>query len=88
MFDVGQRVIVITDKGLAYDATVLERAQGDGGPGAYKVVLNDRGPEQLGQWHKACDVFTLEKSDDEDEAESSIESFLRTHPEDELPPSL
>jgi len=57
MFDVGQKVLVLTDKGVAYDATIIARATGDSGPGAYKVVLNDRGPEQLGQWHKADDVF-------------------------------
>jgi hypothetical protein len=76
MFDVGQRVIVITEKGLAYDATVLERARGDGEAGAYKVVLNDRGPEQLGQWHRACDVFLPEKSEEQEE-QVSMDSFLR-----------
>jgi hypothetical protein len=56
---------VIADKGIAYDGVILARATGDNGPGAYKVVLGGSGPEQMGQWHKASDVFVREK-DDED----------------------
>jgi hypothetical protein len=76
MFDVGQRVMVITEKGVSYDATILARAEGDHGPGAYKVALHNLGPDQLGQWHKACDVFLPEKMDEVEEATSS-ETFLK-----------
>jgi hypothetical protein len=65
MFDVGQKVTVIADKGITYDGVILARAKGDNGPAAYKIALDGSGPEQLGQWHKACDVFVREKSDDE-----------------------
>jgi hypothetical protein len=65
MFDVGQKVTVITDKGIAYDGVILARATGDAGAGAYKVTLEGSGPDQLGQWHKAGDVFIQEKGDDE-----------------------
>jgi hypothetical protein len=65
MFDVGQKVTVIADKGITYDGVILARAKGDNGPAAYKVALDGSGLEQLGQWHKACDVFVREKSDDE-----------------------
>ncbi|MGA2888638.1 MAG: hypothetical protein ABSE51_11345 [Terracidiphilus sp.] len=64
MFDVGQKVTVIAGNGIAYDGVILARAAGDSGPGAYKVALDGSGPEQLGQWHKAGDVFVREKSDD------------------------
>jgi len=30
MLDVGQRVIVITDKGLSYEGVILARATGEG----------------------------------------------------------
>ena len=65
MFDVGQKVTVIADKGIAYDGVILARATGDNGPGAYKIVLDGSGPEQMGQWHKACDVFVREKNDED-----------------------
>jgi hypothetical protein len=65
MFDVGQKVTVITDKGIAYDGVILSRATGDDGAGAYKVTLEGSGPEQLGQWHKAGDVFVREKAAEE-----------------------
>jgi hypothetical protein len=76
MFEVGQKVMVITDKGVSYDATILAKAKGDHGPGAYKVAIHSLGPGQLGQWHKACDVFLPEKRDEEEEATSS-EAFLK-----------
>jgi hypothetical protein len=62
---VGQKVTVITDKGIAYDGVILARATGDAGAGAYKVTLDGSGPDQMGQWHKAGDVFIREKGDDE-----------------------
>ncbi len=75
MLDVGQKVLVITDKGIAYDATILARAKGDDGPPAYKVALNDRGPEQLGQWHKASEIFIQEET--WQEAKDSWDKFLK-----------
>jgi hypothetical protein len=67
MFDVGQKVTVITDKGIAYDGVILVRATGDNGPGAYKVTLDGGGREQMGQWHKAADVFVREEKDEDSE---------------------
>ncbi len=66
MFDVGQEVTVIADKGIAYDGIILARATGDNGLGAYKVTLEGGSPEQLGQWHKAVDVFVREKTQDDE----------------------
>jgi hypothetical protein len=65
VFELGQRVVVITDHGTPYDATILATAKGDNGPGAYKVAPYGRGPEQLGQWHKASDVFAPDQTDEE-----------------------
>jgi hypothetical protein len=67
MFEVGQRVTVIADKGLAYDGVIVARATGDTGAGAYKIALEGSGQETMAQWHKAIDVFVREKSDDDDE---------------------
>ena len=64
MFDVGQKVTVISDKGITYDGIIIARAAGDNGPGAYKVALDGSGPEQMGQWHKAADLFVREEADD------------------------
>ncbi|MGD0830431.1 MAG: hypothetical protein ABR907_05765 [Terracidiphilus sp.] len=66
MFDLGQKVTVITDKGIAYDGIIVARASGDNGQGAYKVTLDGGGTEQMGQWHKAGDVFMREKDDEEE----------------------
>jgi hypothetical protein len=74
MFEVGQKVTVITDK-LAYDGVILARATGDNGPGAYKVTLDGAGLEQMGQWHKACDVFVREEKDDD--TQISWEDFTK-----------
>jgi hypothetical protein len=76
MFEVGQKVLIITDKGISYDATILARATGDDGPAAYKVAMHGRGPEQLGQWHKACDVFLPEKTEFSDD-QISLDVFLK-----------
>jgi hypothetical protein len=65
MYDVGQEVTVITDKGVAYDGIILARATGENGSNAYKVALEGSGREQMGEWHKSGDVFVREKSDDE-----------------------
>jgi hypothetical protein len=76
MLEIGQKVIVITDKGIAYDATILARAKGDDGPGAYNVSMQGLDPEQPGQWHKACDVFIPEKTAEQEEQES-LDSFIK-----------
>jgi hypothetical protein len=65
MFDVGQKVTVITDKGIAYDGIILASATGDNGPGAYRITLDGAGPEQMAQWHKAADVFVRNEKDDD-----------------------
>ncbi len=67
MFNVGQKVMVITEKGIAYDATILARAQSDDGHTAYKVAMNGLGPEQMGQWHKASEVFLPEHAEEAEE---------------------
>jgi hypothetical protein len=67
MFEVGQRVTVITDKGITYDGIILARATGDSGAGAYKIALDGSGLEQMGQWHKAGDVFLREKTEEDSE---------------------
>jgi hypothetical protein len=60
MFDLNQTVIVITEKGLAYEGFILARASGEDGAGAYKIGLEGAGFEQQGQWHKAGDIFVPE----------------------------
>ena len=65
MFYVGEKVTVIADKGITYDGIILARATGDSGLGAYKIALDGGGTEQMGQWHKAGDVFVREKTDDD-----------------------
>ena len=62
MYEIGQKVLVITDKGVAFDATVIATAKGDKGPGAYKVAQNESGSEHIGQWHKAADVFIQDQT--------------------------
>lgn len=74
MFEIGQTVLVISDKGVSYDGSVMARATGDnGGPPAYQVA--PQGHEHQAQWHKACDVFLLEEAEKKDP--DSIENFLR-----------
>ncbi len=60
MYEVGQEVTVITDKGVAYNGVVMARATGDDGQKAYKIALEGGGLTQLGQWHKAGDVFVMD----------------------------
>jgi len=63
MFELDQKVVVITDEGLTFDAHIVARAKGDdGGRGAYKVMLVGQGAEIPGQWHKATDVFLPEQT--------------------------
>jgi hypothetical protein len=66
MFDIGQKVVVITENQITLDAVILARAKGDNGPGAYKVAYNDSGPGEAGQWHKASEVFVPEKTAQEE----------------------
>lgn len=74
MFEIGQSVLVITDKGVSYDGLVMARATGDGaGPPAYQIA--PQGHEHQAQWHKACDVFLVEAAEQKDP--NSIENFLR-----------
>jgi len=75
MFELDQKVVVIMDKGLTYDAVIIARAKGDdGGRGAYKVALIGQGDKQPGQWHKATDVFLPEQT--EQEKKDSWNEFL------------
>jgi hypothetical protein len=67
MLDLNQTVIVITDKGVAYEGFILARASGENGTGAYKIGLEGAGFGQQGQWHKACDIFVPEVVKDEDQ---------------------
>jgi len=75
MYEIGQKVVVITDNAITFDATILARAKGDEGPGAYKVAMNDHSPEQVGQWFKASDVFLPEQT--EAEKKESWDSWLK-----------
>lgn len=60
MIEVGQEVTMITDKGTAYNGYVTARATGDDGTKAYKIAVDGGGLQQLGQWHRAGDVFVLD----------------------------
>jgi len=60
MFELEQRVVVITDKGIAFDGFIIARATGDDGSRAYRVCLEGAGLGQQGQWHKASEVFVAE----------------------------
>jgi hypothetical protein len=75
MFEIGQAVLVITDKGVAYDGYIAARATGDnGGPPAYQITPHGGGSQQS-QWHRSGDVFLPEPTAEEDP--DSIESFLK-----------
>lgn len=74
MFDVGQAVLVITDKGVAYNGAIMARAKGDdGGPPAYQIAFHGR--EEQNQWHKSCEVFVPEETQPDEP--DSIEKYLR-----------
>ena len=60
MYEVGQEVTVITDKGVAFNGVVMARATGDDGQKAYRIALEGGGLTQLGQWHKPGDVFVID----------------------------
>jgi hypothetical protein len=76
MFEVGQKVLVITDKGISYDPIVLATAKGDDGRAAYKVTMSGLGTDQPGQWHKSCEIFVPDKSATEEEA-TALDNFLK-----------
>lgn len=74
MFDIGQAILVITDRGAAYEGHVKARAMGDnGGPPAYLVESKIGG--QQDQWHRAAEVFLPEPTKVEDP--NSIEAYLK-----------
>ena len=77
MLAVGQRVLVISDKGIAYDATIIARATDEDGRGAYKVAMHGLGPDQLGQWHRATDVFLPELSPEDEEEKGFLDNYLK-----------
>jgi hypothetical protein len=67
MLNNGQKVVVITEKGLSYEGVVLARAAGDTPAAtAYKVGLEGGGYQQQGQWHKSADVFVPEVAEEEE----------------------
>jgi hypothetical protein len=66
MLEINQNVIVITEKGIAYEGYIMARATGENGAGAYKIGLEGAGFEQQGQWHKACDVFVAQPMKEDD----------------------
>jgi len=66
MLNIGQRVLVITDKGQSYDGVILARAVGDAQISAYKVGLESGGYQQHGQWHKSSDVFVPEATEEDE----------------------
>jgi hypothetical protein len=78
MFEVGQEVTVINEKGVAYNGYVIARATGDDGQKAYKIAADGAGLQQLGQWHKGCDVFVLDRlPSSTQEAAIHPKSFMR-----------
>jgi hypothetical protein len=60
MLDLNQSVIVISEKGIAYEGYIMQRATGEDGASAYKIGVEGAGFQQQGQWHKADDVFIPE----------------------------
>jgi hypothetical protein len=75
MLEVGQAVLVITDRGVAYDGYITARALGhDGGPPAYQIAASHGGAQQS-QWHRSSEVFLPEKAVEEDP--NSIETYLK-----------
>jgi hypothetical protein len=80
MIEVGQEVTVINEKGVAYNGYVMSTATSVDGTKAYKVVIDGNGLQQLGQWHKACDVFVIDPPTpprDEPIQINQMKSFLR-----------
>ena len=74
MFDIGQAVLVITDRGATYEGHVKARALGDNeGPPAYLIESIIGG--QHDQWHRSAEVFVPEPTKVEDP--DSIEAYLK-----------
>ena len=65
MLELGQKVVVISDKGMAYAGFITARATGAGNAAAYKVAAEGAGLGQTGQWHKEADVFVQEQVDED-----------------------
>jgi len=80
MIEVGQEVTVINEKGVAYNGSVMATATSVDGTKAYKIAIDGGGLQQLGQWHKACDVFVIDPPTpprDEPIQITQMKSFLR-----------
>jgi hypothetical protein len=80
MIEVGQEVTVINEKGVAYNGFVMATATSVDGTKAYKISIDGSGLQQLGQWHKACDVFVIDPPTpprDEPVQITQMKSFLR-----------
>jgi hypothetical protein len=80
MIEVGQEVTVINEKGVAYNGFVMATATSVDGTKAYKIAIDGSGLQQLGQWHKACDVFVIDPPTpprDEPIQITQMKSFLR-----------
>lgn len=60
MIEIGQEVMVLGDKGIAYTGYVIATATSIDGQKAYKVAVEGDDLQQLGQWHKACDIFVID----------------------------
>jgi len=72
MFKVGQEVTIISDKGVGYTGYVLACATGDDGQKAYKIAVDGAGMGQLGQWHKAADVFVIDPQEPAAQTDETI----------------
>ncbi|HLY39999.1 MAG TPA: hypothetical protein VKR52_02250 [Terracidiphilus sp.] len=72
MFNVGQEVTVISDKGVGYTGYILACATGDDGQKAYKIAMDGAGMGQLGQWHKSTDVFVIDAQETSAQSEETI----------------
>jgi hypothetical protein len=66
MLNIGQKVVVITDKGLSYDGVILARAASDTQTSAYKIGLESGSYQPHGQWHKSGDVFVPEATEEDE----------------------
>lgn len=80
LIEEGQEVMVINDKGVAYTGYVMATATSADGQKAYKVAIEGGGLQQLGQWHKACDIFVVDPPTpprDEPIEINQMKSFLR-----------
>jgi len=78
MIEVGQEVTVINDKGVAYNGIVTATATSDDGHKAFKISIDGAGLQQLGQWHKASEVFLLDPQPSSKlDEQMQMKSFLR-----------